>query len=387
MQTLQEKQVFRTVAIGLRSTIAISGCILFLCSVLLTLGGCKRPEEIRHLIIDADKSGIVIDKRPSPAPTPPVKSGKPTDRMVVAIHETPLNTWTLKISGPIAEVNRTEPQWLEFFRSVTFNDELLPAWKLPEGWKKAEVKPGPFAPYDRLQISDSLKLSVSRLPAKMNLLDNITRWNGQLSLPPARRVDLRPISGEPEIPFQIYDRKGWLGGGGMMPGMKPPMMEHPGGAMPPNTPVAESPESNEILVEYDAPESWLAGKTSSMVPARFQVGSGDNVASVKVTKMPRKLNLWEPASANWAAEVGLNPKEIDFETKTKEIVVDELTGKMISHISDDEEIEGAIIGIRVPREDDAWFIKLTGPKALVIKSKDAFVEFAKSIRFVEQAPK
>ena len=60
---------------------------------------------------------------------------------------------------------------------------------------------------------------------------------------------------------------------------------------------------------------------------------------------------------------------------------------MISHISDDEEIEGAIIGIRVPREDDAWFIKLTGPKALVIKSKDAFVEFAKSIRFVEQDSK
>ena len=372
MQTLHVKKIFPTGGYRILSPVELG--ILFLGCVLIAVSGCKRAEKIRHIVVDADKSGIVIDDRVNSPP--PTGSTAPTDRMVVGIHETAENTWTFKVSGPIAEVTRTEAQWMAFLRGVVFDDEGVPSWELPEGWKKAEVTPSPFAPYDRLQISDTLQMSVSRLPPQFNLLSNVNRWHDQLSLPPIRIVELPTISGESQVSFQMFDRVGTLGGGGMrMPrGARPPMVGGGGGQ-------SAGADSNEPPIEYEAPDNWKAGKTSRMVAARFQIGEDDAVARVTVTRMPARLNTWEQVSANWAAEVGLDPSEIDFDAESKEFEVDELSGKIISHISEDEEIAGATIGIRFVREEAAWFIKLTGPKELVAESQAEFVEFAKSIRF------
>ena len=373
MQTLHVKMIFPTGGHRILSPVELG--ILFLGFFLIAVSGCKRAEKIRHIVVDADKSGIVIDDRVNSPPS--TAATGPTDRMVVGIHETAEKTWTFKVSGPIAEVTRTEAQWMEFLRGVVFDDEGVPSWELPEGWKKAEITPGPFAPYDRFQISDTLQMSVSRLPPRFNLLSNVNRWNEQLSLPSVRIVELPTISGDSQVPFQMFDQVGSLAGGGSMMsgGARPPMF---GGGDGQSNPVANP---NESPIEYDAPENWKAIETSSMVPARFQVGDGDSVALIKVVRLPGSLNPWKQLAANWAGEIGLDPAEIDLDAESKEFEVDGLPGKMISHISEDEEIAGAVIGIRFARKDKAWIIKLTGPKVLVIESQAEFVEFAKSIRF------
>ena len=378
MQPLHVKLTFPTSRNRVLSSIKLG--LLFICSVLIAMGGCKRAEEIRHIVVDPDRSGVVIGNRSSSKPTQ-VANAKPTDRMVVGIHETPQNFWTFKISGPIAEVNRTQPQWMKFLREVTFDDDGVPSWEMPEGWKKAEVGNSAMV-IARLQITDNLKMSVVRLGPQQDLLSNVTRWNRQLSLPPVRTVDLPKISGDSKVPFLIYDQEGSLsaGGGMMMPGgARPPMA---GGRNPhaPNAPNA--PKAGSAGIEYEAPEGWTPRKASLIGATKFQVGDGDTVATVSVTRMPEQ-NSWEQASANWAAEVGMDPSEIDFDSETKEFEIDELPGKIISHISEDEEIAGGIIGIRVPRGDYAWFVKITGPKELVSESKEEFIKFAKSIRFEE----
>ena len=381
MQRLHVKKTVPTSRNRVRLPIELG--LLFICSVLIALGGCKREEEIRHIVVDADRSGVEIATRSNSNPTASVVDAQPTDRMVVAIHTTSLNFWTFKISGPIAEVKRTEPQWMKFLRKVTFDDDGVPRWEIPEGWKQVEVGSSTSVRFATLKIADTLDMSVVRLPAPQDLQSNVTRWNGQLSLPPVGAFDLPKIGADSKVPFLMYDQVGSLGGGGgmMMPGgARPPMA---GGRNPhaPNAPNVLEAGSVESPIEFEAPENWVAGTTSRMVPAKFQVGEGDSVARVTVTRMPRRRNTWEQVSANWAADIGMDLSGIDFDTETKEMEVGELPGKIISHISEDDEIAGAIIGIRVPREEEAWFVKIVGPKGLVSESKEEFIKFAKSIRF------
>ena len=289
MQTLHVKKIFPTGGYRILSPVELG--ILFLGCVLIAVSGCKRAEKIRHIVVDADKSGIVIDDRVNSPPT--VASAEPTDRMVVGVHEMGEAFWTFKVAGPIAEVARTEAQWMEFLRGVVFDDEGLPSWELPEGWKKGEVAPKSMT-YARLQISDTLKMAVLRLPVRFDVVSNVNRWNGQLSLPPVSTYELPKIDGESKVPFLIFDQVGSLAGGGSMMsgGARHPMF---GGGDGQSNPVANP---NESPIEYDAPENWKAIETSSMVPARFQVGDGDSVALIKVVRLPGSLNPWKQLAAN-----------------------------------------------------------------------------------------
>lgn len=334
-------------------------------ALLLGLAGCGDHEPIRKVVVDADQSGIEFDDEEE-AP----KDG----RMVVAIHEAPQSTWTLKISGELDLVNSTEDQWMDFFRKVRFEDET-PQWELPEGWSKVNVAPGPFAPFARLQIADGLTLSVSRLPGGFDMLGNINRWRGQLSLPPAKKVDLSPITGESVTPFKMFDVLGLVRPGGMQPPFA-------GGMGGPAASAGPARSASGSPIEFTAPEGWTEGKSSEIVAARFSKTDGDATAQITVTQLPANLNQWEQVARNWAGETQLESLSADaLEQRTKPVEVDSMKGNSIRLMEVDDEVTRGLIGVRVDDGRQAWFIKMAGDKNIVAASEDAFFQFVKSIRF------
>jgi hypothetical protein len=336
---------------------------LLLCGVVMLLvAGCRPDDPITRVVVDAEQSGVKFDED---------ESNGPPARMLVAIHAASDSTWTFKVSGLLELVNANEEKCLDFFRTVEFADGVPSLDALPEGWSSVAIKPGPFAPFARLQVAKDLTLSVSRLPAGFDMLGNVNRWRGQLSLSPTNRLDLAPLTGEPKTEFVMFDVTGSLGGGG---GMSAPFA---GG----NAPRREQPAA-ESAIDYLAPPGWEVGRSSNIVAARLSKSEGDSLVQITVTKLPADLNRWQQVSRNWAGEVGLESlTDKEMQERTSVIEIGNLKGQGIRLIEDGETITRGLIGYRTVKDGNGWFVKMVGDKKLVAENEKDFVGFANTIRF------
>ena len=193
--------------------------MLMLLALVFALGsGCdKEPSIVRHKI---PKSRSGLEKlREKQASTMSPQSRQKTTRMAVAIFENPDATWFVKVVGPIAQVDATEPQWQAFFQALKFENGN-PVWDLPEGWSVAGPKPMRF---ETLVIGDTqppLEVAISSLGPNQDLLLNVNRWRvSQLGLPPAVQGDLNGILQEEKSEtgeFLVFDTTGF-GSGQMTP--------------------------------------------------------------------------------------------------------------------------------------------------------------------------
>lgn len=322
--------------------------------LLVSVIGCAPDDPITRVVLDADKSGVKLVS---------------IARMVVGIHRAPQATWTFKVKGPVEDVDGVESACLDFFRQLELSSAEPNLSELPEGWSRAAVSPSPFAPFAKLQLQEGLMMSISRMPVKFDDLDNINRWRGQLSLPPTDTVRLEELKGDPKLPFQIYDVEGMSSGGGMLP----PSHGNAAGGGPPKI---------KVPIEFEAPDGWKAGSPSQMVSAQFTKEDGDAQARIAVSSLIAKLNNWEQVSQNWVSEAGMTSLTAEeLKQRTTEITIDSHPGKMIRLVSDEEGSKRALIGMRFEKGDKAWFVKFVGDRKLVVDQEEAFMKFAKSIRF------
>lgn len=338
--------------------------LLLTATLLVVATGCRPKDPITHVVVDADKSAVQFGRKST---TPQKVAG----RMLVGIHKNPDLTWTFKVVGPVADVDSVEEQCLDYFRSVEFASDGPKLDELPEGWTREQVSNSPFAPFARLSLGNDVKMSISNLPtSKFEVLGNVNRWRGQLSLRPAESAEFKKLPGESKVPFEIYDEKGLVSPGGT----RPPFAGMGGGGM------SQTPA---VRVEYEAPEAWEAGTRNDMVAARFRKEDGELKAQITVVRMPQLPdNEWVRVIGNWASEVGLQSlsvEELDKQTEKKSI--DSIDGKMIRLIEDEGDAPMALVGIRLTRGDDVWFIKLKGDKKIVADSEEVFEKFANSVRF------
>ena len=338
--------------------------LLLVATLLVVASGCRREDPITHVVVDADKSAVQFGRKST---TPQKVAG----RMLVGIHQNPDLTWTFKVVGPVADVDAAETQCLDFFRSVEFANGKPLLDGLPEGWKREHVVKSDFSPFARLNIGNDLKMSISNLPTgSFDVLGNVNRWRGQLSLRPAESGGFTKLSGESKVAFEIYDEQGLVSPGGS----RPPFAGMGGGGMsPPPT----------ISVEYDAPEGWETSTPNDMVAARFRKEDGELKAQITVVRMPvLPINGWAQVAKNWAGEVGLQSLSAEeLDQKAEDKTIDSIDGKMIRLIEDGDDSPMALVGIRLTRGDDVWFIKLKGDKKIVVDSEEVFEKFANSVRF------
>lgn len=350
--------------------------------------GCEQAPSIVQHRVHKSNSGLEAlreSKQPSMPPQQTSVTATKT-RMVVAVFDNPDKTWFFKINGPVDQVNAAQDQWLSFFDSIKFEDGK-PKWDAPDQWSTTGPKPMRFA---TLLISDSaeeskpLELAVSSLGPNQNMLLNVNRWRGQLGLGKLAEEQLddqlktkKSDHGE----YLLFDGEGTGSGtmrppfaGGLRGGAAP--FSGGGGGM-----IGKGPAAANLDLKFSAPEGWSAGRTSSMVQARFSKAAGEAKAQITVTEMPADANEWVSNVKRWAGQVGLDElTDQQLTERTSEIKVDDVDGKLVDLVADSDSGQG-VIAAMVKREGSAWFFKLSGEKELVDQSREEFETFMDSIRY------
>ena len=100
-----------------------------------------------------------------------------------------------------------------------------------------------------------------------------------------------------------------------------------------------------------------------------------------VAEMPADANQWMPNIKRWAGQVGLDQlTDQQLTTRTSEIKVDEVAGKLVD-LAADSEAEQGVIAAMVKRKGSAWFFKLSGDRGLVDQSREEFEAFMETVRY------
>ena len=385
--------------------------------VLLLVPGCQPQESIVRHQVSKERSGLDELHQTSMAPSrvPELAnsqatdtSSSTTDRMIVGQFETDEATWFFKITGPEEQVTQAETQWKPFLESVRFADGK-PEWDLPAGWSEGGPRPMRLA---TLKIGDdaaALEMAISPLGPGQDLLMNVNRWRGQLGLPSIQEAELdenvaklnsEAVEAGTVRSAILFDAVGKSTGGMMPPFANAPFAnrksasdgagsntkmgdkfsaQNPEVGRKPG-PVAQTPAANGF--QFDTPPGWTSGATSGMVPVRLQKSEGDASVEITIVGLPAAANEWEPNLKRWAGQVGLpadDPQKL--ESLVDQIDVDGVTGRIATLIGDDEASTKATIAGMVKRQETAWFLKLTGDKALVVSNQQVFLDFLKSLKF------
>jgi hypothetical protein len=300
--------------------------------------------------------------------------------MVAAIAQRPEAMWVFKIVGPPADVATTESAWRSFLQQVTFGDDHLPRWSVPEGWKEL---PGNSFRHATLLISGvepPLELAVSRLPSGQDLLMNVNRWRGQLELEPLQseqlETQLEKFSAGSET-WLVFDASGVTAPSGT--GASPMAMTPPAATNPAPASSESSPET-ALPFEFAPPDQWNPGPTTQFTLRRFMKTSDEGAVQLAMTRLQMREQSWADNVGVWCGELGIAALTADeVAARTKEIAID---GKSAKSIALESPAAGKASRIVTWSDgDESWFIKMTGDTTLMAASEDDFQRLLDSIRF------
>ncbi len=348
-------------------------------AAVAVLVGCQKSDEI--VVHKIPKSQSDLDKfNRAPVATRPAPSAAVPTRMVVALAMRDDATWFFKVSGPVEQVNLSEPVWREFLTKLTFADDGKPRWELPAGWSEGPEKAMRDA---TLLINDSqppLEMSISHLPPGQDLVGNVNRWRGQLSLGPITGDELKLDKIKyPGGDMVLFDEVGLSSGGGMGGPMSA------GGSMsgrPMSIPPSVPSEPMPAQIKFKPPAGWETGPSSSIVKARLVKSEGDKKVQITVVEMSAAVNEWDPNVVRWAGEIGMGDlSDLAAAARTSTVTVDGIEAQQLRLIEPDDQYQSATVAVMVKRGQSAWFFKIFGDKALVEAGEPDFKEFLSSFKF------
>jgi hypothetical protein len=146
---------------------------------------------------------------PSAATTDKGESTMPTDRMLAAIVPDGDRAWFFKVVGSVEAMNKRTDEINKFFESIRVGGGERPGWTLPADWKE-EQGTGMRAATIRIpEGKATLEMSVIALPWRgtaADVLSNVNRWRGQMTLADAREEDLKEFAHE----IKTQDGKGTM---------------------------------------------------------------------------------------------------------------------------------------------------------------------------------
>ena len=138
---------------------------------------------------------------------------------------------------------------------------------------------------------------------------------------------------------------------------------------------------------WTAPAEWQTKPLGMMRKGSYSVsGEGGATADVSITAFPGAVG-GELANVNrWRGQVGLPPIEENvLASSVTRLAQNGLGITVVDLVSADPANPQRILGAMVPYEGAMWFFKLSGPDALVTKTKPAFLEFIKTVKAAESA--
>lgn len=289
--------------------------------------------------------------------------------------------WFFKLTGDPEKVLKSDAEFRAMVKSVAFDGQGQPTWKLHEGWQQ-QITPDAIT-YGKLTNDEAgLTATVTRLPFTSSatedswrgyIVSNINRWRNQLSL---EQQEWEQMSGEleefPELsqgPAKAYfvSIAGTGSGGMAAPFMNrsaaspaPAASRDATGSAADGSPTtagsaAPASASSGKPVTYTVPEGWQETAASGMRMASFNIGQGEAVAEVTIIAAGGGI---EANVGIWLGQVGV---EADADTtarilaESQEVTVNSLAAKLytIDAESDADIAAQATVEVAANREQDA----------------------------------
>jgi hypothetical protein len=346
--------------------------------VCLSMAGCERTEQITVYTAPSHESlqtaeFLADEARRHPPPAPPV----PTRTIGVII---PKGTqfWFLKLQGNVDAVAAREKDVREFLNSLRFiNDEKRDAtsetlvWTLPTGWHQLPPTDLRLATLV-LDGDPPLEMSVSKLPIQPDLnltdqiLQNINRWRGQLSLAELEKDEM----GAQTEKLNLGDSTAyWVNLSGFSaprPAMQP---------VPRQRPVADpKAQAEPFEPKYQKPAEWNEAAPTTFAKISLQAVDGN--AKVAITVTPARGD--RDSNVNrWRGQLKLDQLPSgQLAATAKKVQVGDQTGDLYEISNEGQTILGVIIEDR----DQNWFVKLSGDSQLAERERPRFEAFLKSLQ-------
>jgi len=155
--------------------------------------------------------------------------------------------------------------------------------------------------------------------------------------------------------------------------------------------VAARPDGQATVtpVRWAKPAGWQAQPLSEMRQGSFRVeGPGDASADVSVVSFPGEAGGLVSNLNRWRGQVelpALSADELRQEART--VTAGPVQGILVDYASPPQSAkQSRILGAVFETADRSWFVKMTGPPALVESQKEIFAQFVRSFQFFPPAP-
>jgi len=132
--------------------------------------------------------------------------------------------------------------------------------------------------------------------------------------------------------------------------------------------------SGETLL-WTAPPEWTPKSGSAMRKGSYAIAGPEGAGDLSITAFPGDVGGSLANVNRWRGQLGLPPVE------SLDGALAPLAANGLQILVFDGANEGTrMIGAIVPRGNETWFFKLTGPDALVARTKPAFLDFLKTVK-------
>jgi hypothetical protein len=140
------------------------------------------------------------------------------------------------------------------------------------------------------------------------------------------------------------------------------------------------PTAGGAGLTWTAPSHWKAKPSSAMRKGSFAVAGEGGEADLSITAFPGNVG-GELANLNrWREQVKLPPvSQEEFDRTAQRSEKNGLRRTVVDLVGTGPGAQ-RILGAMIPHGSATWFVKLTGPDALVAKEKPAFLAFLDTIK-------
>jgi hypothetical protein len=131
---------------------------------------------------------------------------------------------------------------------------------------------------------------------------------------------------------------------------------------------------------WTAPSHWKAKPAGAMRKGSFAIEGEGGGADLSITAFPGDVG-GDLANLNrWRSQIDLPPISAgEFDSAVQRVEKNGLRMTIVDLAGTGANAK-RILGVMIPHEGATWFVKLTGPDALVAKEKPAFMAFLDSIK-------
>ena len=302
-------------------------------------------------------------------------------------------------------------------------------WTLPGGWK--EVPPAQFRLASfTVTGADGKMADVSIVPLggmAGGELGNVTRWRGQVNLPPVTEAELSKLGEPVEVAgaeAKLFDFAGTSAAGdparilvaslqrddtswffkmtgdddlvvqqkplfiAFLKSLKFSASSPTPDELPPNhppvsaaAPVAApaSPANSQGAL----PAGWTEEAATSMLLAKFSAGPADARAVITVSAFPGDVGGHTANINRWRGQLSLPPVDDAAALKSAAPLAVQSEKASLVELDGTDARTGQparLIGVAVPHGGETWFFKLTGDEKSVAREKNAFLKFIQTTK-------